>query len=243
MWESSDTNSGYAVRSLLTKCQSSVILVFCPIYPWQLTLITFQRGPLCPPCKPDCGGDCQYDRDKVRLTSTSQCRPAPGEDRRGKPSPSDLQKYVALTSVLLSGAGPSEAARTPLRIEVIFLKGPVTVPVGLSVSRILKVTNPSGSGIRIELGVLTGRDLHEETSCIVPDCKPSTRCCDFIIKRSLWPHGVVLDVTSYVSRGLRSWEEYKEYSEENTAAYHFYRYEYSHALNFRFVNSFFSIKV
>ncbi|XP_070145647.1 uncharacterized protein [Ovis canadensis] len=35
--------------------------------------------------------------------------------RRGKPSPSDLQKYVALTSVLLSGAGPSEAARTPLR--------------------------------------------------------------------------------------------------------------------------------
>ncbi|KAM7225993.1 hypothetical protein CapIbe_023970 [Capra ibex] len=34
---------------------------------------------------------------------------------RGKPSPSDLQKGVALTSVLLSGAGPSEAARTPLR--------------------------------------------------------------------------------------------------------------------------------
>lgn len=45
------------------------------------------------------------------------------------------------------------------------------------------------------------------------------RCCDFIIKRSLWPHGVVLDVTSYVSRGLHSWEEYKEYLEENTAAY------------------------
>ncbi|KAI4529115.1 hypothetical protein MG293_020789 [Ovis ammon polii] len=200
MWESSDTNSGYAVRSLLTKCQSCVILAFCPIYPWQPS--TWQ--------------------------TTLQ------KKRRGKPSPSDLQKYVALTSVLLSGAGPSEAARTPLRRQtvrkkVVFYKA--------------RVTNPSGSGIRIELGVLTGRDLHEETSCIVPDCKPSTRCCDFIIKRSLWPHGVVLDVTSYVSHGLRSWEEYKEYSEENTAAYHFYRYEYSHALNFRFVNSFFSIKV
>ncbi|XP_055420865.1 uncharacterized protein LOC129639703 isoform X2 [Bubalus kerabau] len=35
--------------------------------------------------------------------------------RRGKPSPSDLQKEAALASVLLSGAGPSEAPRTPLR--------------------------------------------------------------------------------------------------------------------------------
>nr|XP_025132427.1 uncharacterized protein LOC102403725 [Bubalus bubalis] len=37
------------------------------------------------------------------------------EQRRGKPSPSDLQKEAALASVLLSGAGPSEAPRTPLR--------------------------------------------------------------------------------------------------------------------------------